>query len=203
MSRHPRSIATSTIWTRAAAGLVRARGGAYAALLIVSLLGLTSSLWHWSSVGRQNAAIAKLQSGEDAGTASASGEVLLARAAFLLDRDRFDEAQSLLDTAKTSAAPPVLSRMLYNQANANVRRAFAAIAASKLDAALPLTRLAKDAYREALRLDPGYWSAKHNYDVAARLMRDFPGYEQDGEEVPPEADVKLWTDLPGVPQGAP
>lgn len=185
--------------------ILRARGPLIATVLIASVAALAWSLWQWHRIERLNAAITSLAAGDDASISNTGhdGEVLLARMNLLLARDRFDDAQAVIDQAKPRASAHVMSRMLYNQANSNVRRAFAAIEASKPDAAIPLTKLAKDAYREALRLDPMLWNGKHNYDVATRLMRDFPGYEQEGEEVPPEAEVKLWTDLPGVPQGAP
>jgi mxaK protein len=192
------------VWERSYAWLYRVRGALLSALLGASLLALAASLWHWHRLSQDNAAIAALQAGADPmARGGEAGEVKLARVNALLMRDRFDDAQAAIDAARPIATPEVMARMLYNQANANVRRAFAAIEAAKPDAAIPLTRLAKDAYREALRLQPMAWDAKHNYDVATRLLRDFPGHEQDGEEVPPEAEVKLWTDLPGVPQGGP
>lgn len=199
----PGARPTKFSWHRIVQQLRRARGPAIAALLVASLTALALSLWQLSEINRQNSLIAALQSGEDTGAKSGGDEVRLARASFLISQDRFEEAQAVIDAAKPTASPRIMSRLLYNQANANVRRAFAAIEGSKHDAAIPLTKLAKDAYREALRLDPMAWNAKFNYDVATRLMRDFPGYEQEGEETPPEADVKLWTDLPGVPQGSP
>lgn len=186
------------------AWLRRMRGPLVVAFLAAAVLALATSIWQWHRLARDNAAITALHAGDDPTPRSGeSGEVALARVNALLQRDRFDDAQAAIDAARPTASSSVMARMLYNQANANVRRAFAAIEASKPDVAIPLTRLAKDAYREALRLEPMAWNAKHNYDVATRLMRDFPGHEQDGEEVPPEAEVKLWTDLPGVPQGAP
>lgn len=190
-----RRLAVSQLW--------RLRGSVIIALLLASLAALAVSLWQLHIITGQNATISALRSGEDAGGSSDPAEVQLARVNFLIARDRFDDAQAVLDATKSTADPHTSSRMLYNQANANIRRAFAAIEGGKHDAAIPLTKLAKDGFREALRLDPMAWNAKHNYDVAARLMRDFPGYEQEGEETPPESDVKLWTDLPGVPQGAP
>jgi mxaK protein len=199
----PTVLPAASLWPVVKRRLRAARGTLIVTLLIGSLAALAYSLALLYSLNRQNAQITALASGEDVGANASAGEVQLARAALLASRDRFDDAQAIVDAAKPTATPHTLSRMLYNQANTNVRRAFAAIEAGKADAAVPLTKLAKDAYREALRLDPASWNAKHNYDVAARLMRDFPGHEQDGEEVPPESDVKLWTDLPGVPQGAP
>lgn len=199
----PIALPSARIWPGLKRRLRAARGTLIVALLLGSLAVLAYSLWQLYSLNRQNAQITALASGEDAGADANAGEVQLARASFLASRDRFDDAQAVVDAAKPTASPHTLSRMLYNQANTNVRRAFAAIEGGKADAAIPLTKLAKDAYREALRLDPQAWNAKYNYDVASRLMRDFPGYEQDCEEVPPESEVKLWTDLPGVPQGAP
>ena len=199
----PIALPSARVWPVVKRRLRAARGSLIVALLLGSLAVLAYSLLQLYSLNRQNAQITALASGEDAGGNASAGEVLLARAAFLSARDRFDDVQAVVDAAKATASPHTLSLMLYNQANTNVRRAFAAIEGGKADAAIPLTKLAKDAYREALRLDPQAWNAKYNYDVASRLMRDFPGYEQDGEEVPPDSDVKLWTDLPGVPQGAP
>lgn len=200
---HTGQLSTPRTWKYFVHHLKPLRGPLIVALLIGSLAALAFFLCQLHDLNRQNADIAALQAGEDAGASASSGEVRLARASFLIARDRFDEAQAVVDAAKPTASPHVMSRMLYNQGNADVRRAFAAIEGGKHDAAIPLTKLAKDAYREALRLDPMFWNAKHNYDVATRLMRDFPGYEQEGEETPPETDAKLWTDLPGVPQGAP
>ncbi|MDO9381765.1 MAG: hypothetical protein Q7T86_02785 [Hyphomicrobiaceae bacterium] len=199
----PVVLPAANVWLGLKRRLRAARGSLIVALLLGSLAMLAYSLWQLYELNWQNAQITALASGEDAGANASAGEVQLARAAFLAARNRFDDAQAVVDAAKLTAKPHTLSRMLYNQANTNVRRAFAAIEAGKADAAIPLTKLAKDAYREALRLDPQAWNAKYNYDVASRLMRDFPGHEQDGEEVPPESEVKLWTDLPGVPQGAP
>lgn len=203
MHVHPIEPAGASVWSRLIAVVRRYRGLLIAALLVASVAALISSLWTLHRLNQQNAAIAALQAGDETAAEPQSSAVALARVNFLIARDRFDDAQVVVDAAKSGAAPHAMSRMLYNQANANVRRAFAAVEASKPDAAIPLIKLAKDAYREALRLEPDFWNAKHNLDVATRLMRDFPGHEQEGEEVPPDAEVKLWTDLPGVPQGAP
>lgn len=180
----------------------RLRGPSLAAALIASVAILGYFLWHLRDATDQNALISQIEAGADTGKTDGHGEVRLSRLNFLLERDRFDEAQAVVDSARSSVAPDILARMLYNQANSNIRRAFAAIEQAKPDAAIPLTKLAKDNYREVLRLNPTYWDAKHNFDVASRLMRDFPGYEQDGEDQP-EGDTKLWTDLPGVPRGSP
>ena len=180
----------------------RLRGPALMLALILSTALLGYAVWRYLEARNQNEIIAQIKAGTDTGKTDGHGQVQLARLNFLLARDRFDEAQAVVDAARARVEADVLADMLYNQANANIRRAFAAIEQAKPDAAIPLTKLAKDNYREALRLNPEFWNAKHNFDVASRLMRDFPGYEQDGEDQP-EAETKLWTDLPGVPRGSP
>jgi mxaK protein len=134
--------------------------------------------------------------------ASAAPAVLEARAHFLLTRDRLDEAQPLLDQAALRAPDPVHARMLYNIGNARLRAALASIEQGHYDRAIPLVALAKSDYRSALRINPQDWDARHNLDVAMRLVRDLPTAEGegDGDEKPP---AKLWTDLPGVPKGLP
>ncbi|MCC7250899.1 MAG: hypothetical protein IT540_03380 [Hyphomicrobium sp.] len=183
----------------------KVRTPALAALLVASVAALAVLTWRIYEVRRDNAIIAALKAGDDipVDPRGASGEVLLARSAFLLHTDRRDEAQALLDASSGVVDAKLRARLLYNHANARIRDAIAAIERADNDKAIPLTRLAKDEYRLALRLDPDAWDIKYNYDVAMRIVRDFPGYEQEGEEVPPDAPKRLWTDLPGVPRGLP
>lgn len=176
-----------------------------AVLLVASLTALAVLTWRIAEVRRDNAVIAALKAGDDVAVdfRAASGEVLFARSAFLLARDREEDAQTLLDASSSMSDPKLRARLLYNHANARIRHAISAIERGDQDRAIPLTRLAKDEYRLALRLDPEAWDIKFNYDVAMRIVRDFPGYEMEGEEVPPDAPKRLWTDLPGVPRGLP
>lgn len=176
-----------------------------AAALAASVVALGLLTWRLHEVRRDNDIIAALKAGDDIAIdpRTASDEVLIARSEFLLARDRRDEAQVLLDASSGMADPQLRARLVYNHANARIRDAIAAVERGDNDKAIPLTRLAKDEYRLALRLDPAAWDVKFNYDVAMRIVRDFPGYESDGEEPPPDAPTKLWTDLPGVPKGLP
>jgi mxaK protein len=187
------------------AAVKKVRTVALVTALIASLIGLGASSWRLYEVRHDNATIAALRRGDDVPVEArgASGEVLVARSHFLLNRDRLEEAQSLVDSSAVISDPRLRARLLYNHANARVRTAIAAVERSDLDKAIPLTRLAKDEYRLALRLDPTAWDIKYNFDVAMRIVRDFPGYEQEGEDVPPDAPKRLWTDLPGVPKGLP
>jgi mxaK protein len=88
-------------------------------------------------------------------------------------------------------------------ANARMRASIKAIEQGNFDRATPLVALAKSEYRAVLGLEPGNWDAKHNLDVAMRLVRDLPRAEGEDEAGKDEPPAKLWTDLPGVPKGLP
>lgn len=168
---------------------------------LVLALWLGARLW---VVERDNALIASLASGHDlAVSAEDPPELVFARLHFLLSRDRLDEAQPLLNQLAGGTERRLAVAALYDMANARLRVAFDHLESNRIDPAIPLVRLAKDNYRRALTLDPGFWDGKYNLDVAMRLVRDFPQIELEGEELPPEAVKKLWTDLPGLPQGLP
>lgn len=176
-----------------------------AAGLALSVGALAYLSWLVYEARRDNRTIVALERGDDIGVdvRRVSGEVMAARLHYLLARDRIDEAQVIVDASSRIVDAPLRARLLYNHANARVRQAIGMVGRGHVDKAIPVTTLAKDEYRLALRLDPAAWDIKHNYDVAMRIVRDFPGYEREGEEVPPDAPKRLWTDLPGVPRGAP
>jgi mxaK protein len=187
------------------AGLRKIRTAALSMALIISAGALATLTWRIHEVRRDNATIAALEAGDEVAVdvRTASDEGLVARAHFLQKRDRRDEAQALVDASSRMSDPKLRARLLYNHANARIRDAIAAVERADTDKAVPLTRLAKDEYRLALRLDPEAWDIKYNFDVAMRIVRDFPGYETEGEEPPPDAPTRLWTDLPGIPKGLP
>ena len=153
---------------------------------------------------RANTDIVGLASGHDVTVApDVRPELLFARLVFLTTRDRFDEAQPLVNRIATSGAPRIAAAALYDLANGRLRVAIGHLESNDIDPAVPLVRLAKEGYRRALTVDPGFWDAKYNLDVAMRLVRDFPQIETSGEEIPPDAAKRLWTDLPGIPRGLP
>lgn len=177
---------------------------------VVLPLGLVAALvWTlvagWTLYERfgERRTIADLMRGRDVKPAGgASAAVLFARGHYLLARDLIDEGQGLARPIAEGGDPALSARFLYDLGNARMRRAIAALEASKIDPAIPEVRLAKEAYRAALLADPELWDARYNLDVAMRLVRDFPELERQGEETkaPPK---KLWTELPGLPRGLP
>lgn len=134
----------------------------------------------------------------------ARDEVLLARADFLLRLDRLDDAQAWVDEVSPSVAPATRAQLFYNLANARLRSAFVLIQRGEIDVAASNVRLAKDGYRQALKIDPADWNAKYNLEVAMRLVRDFPQMQGEVfEDAPSEMPKRLWTDLPRQPRGLP
>lgn len=136
---------------------------------------------------------------------SAAPEALLARALFLIRRDRLEDAEALGPAlmALRERRPEIAAGYLHSLAAARLRRAFARIADNAGDLAIPEVNLAKAALRAALTIDPGYWDAKINLEIAMRLVRDFPREGEDGVEDPENQPRNVWSDLPGMPRGAP
>ncbi|WP_245270906.1 hypothetical protein [Beijerinckia mobilis] len=175
-----------------------------ATLLAVSLGALIFFGQALISHNADNQLIDTLLSGHDITIADhAMPEVLFARAQFLMTHNKLDEAQSLVDKLDHGADTPLLTAAQYNLANARLRKAFDFIENTRIDQAEPLVNLARAGYRRSLGIDPEFWDARYNLDVAMRLIRDFPGYEKTlGDEMVAKPK-ELWTDLPGKPKGLP
>ena len=162
------------------------------------------SVLMWRSVVDTNAAIADLQAGRDLQVdLDARPELLIARIWFLTRRDDVDRARPFVEALDRRDGDEVKARGHFLLANALLRKAMGRIERGELDGAGPLVTLAKREYRLTLQLVPEFWDAKYNFDVAARLVRDFPEFERkSGDEL--FADPKkLWTDIPGAPKGLP
>ncbi len=190
----------------------RVLGSLYAArvvlmwfLLALGLALTIASGWRWYADTRDNATIKALAAGDNVAIdpERASPAVLFARAYYLLWRDRIDEAQILVDQANFRADKKTRVAMLYDAGNTRLRASFEAIERGKFDKATSFVNLAKEDYNQALRLDPQAWDVKYNLDVAARLVRDLPQIAPSEEPLQQEPRKDLWSDLPGVPRGAP
>lgn len=176
-------------------------------LLSLSLLAAALGvIWFGHAVwadARDNAAIRSLAGGRDvAPRRDADPRVIYARALYMALRDRTEEAQALLPDLAT-ASPALRSWTHYAIANSRMRAGFERIETAALDDAIPEINLAKISYREALWAVPDSMDAKINLDLAMRLVRDLPRPEQEANDDEEEPPRRLWTDLPGLPRGAP
>lgn len=173
------------------------------AVLILALAVMAVTGVRMALNANANRTIAALASGRDVPVAlDAPDRLLLARAHFLMIRDRLDEAQPLVDRLAASGSPLAVAG-LYDLANARLAAAVSLLEKTEIDPAVPQVRLAKAGYRAALVRAPDFWDAKYNLDIAMRLVRDFPQIEQEQQDEAQETPKRLWTDLPGLPKGLP
>ncbi|MBQ0958517.1 hypothetical protein KAK06_06050 [Ideonella sp. 4Y11] len=89
----------------------------------------------------------------------------------------------------------------FNGANALMRQAVALRDAGQADAAYPMVELAKEAYRELLRQDPGDDAARYNLERALRLNpeEDAPDLSAAG----PARGERAATTMRAISQGLP
>lgn len=174
------------------------------ALLAVALVALAVSGGQLVAGLHNNRMIGDLTIGRDLEVEDYhAAETQFARSYFLLVRDRLEEAQRLVGRVAEGGDKGLLAAVHYDLANAYLRTAFRLLEGQQVDPAIPLIRLAKASYRQALMLDPDFWDAKHNLDVAMRLIRDFPQVEHHAKDEPTTRPKQLWTELPGLPKGLP
>lgn len=176
-------------------------------LLLAVLLSAAAAVCatlQWREAVITDDEISALRAGRDRPVASdAAPELLLAQIEFLAKRDDVGSARTMVDTLDRPGRETLAAKGRYVLGNALLRRGFDLIERGDLDGAGPLINLAKREYRRALWLAPSYWDAKFNFDVAARLIRDYPAFEQENGDVLEAEPKKLWTDVPGVPKGLP
>ena len=198
------SLATLSLWDRAKGLWRKSRSSLLVLAASASAVDTTYGALQWRDAIIVNDEILALRAGRDTPVATdAAPELLLARIEFLSKRDEIDSARMLLDTLDRAGRAELAAKGRYALGNALLRRAFDLIERGELDGAGPFVNLSKRAYRRALQLAPSYWDAKFNFDVATRLIRDYPSFEQEGGDVLESEPKKLWTDVPGVPQGLP
>lgn len=97
-------------------------------------------------------------------------ELRFARAAALAASG--DHAAALEQWRGLQADTPLGQSARYNAANALMREAARLRATPQPGQAVPMIELAKETYREILRLDPGRWDARYNLERAQRLLPD-------------------------------
>ncbi|WP_413205740.1 hypothetical protein [Rhodospirillum sp. A1_3_36] len=195
---------------RLAHGLVN-RSGVVLEAGLLSLLGVAlAGVLFWGGGAVQAGLDAKRMQGLAAGRDLPAGEgdapaVLRARARFLLERDRLDEAEALVEPITRTGAPALVAAFFRDLGDARLKAAFRGMEDGNLDESVPQVRLAKEAYRRSLALRPNDVPTKVNLDLAMRLVRDFPRSETTGaDEAEPRTQPKsLWTELPGMPEGLP
>jgi mxaK protein len=161
---------------------------ALAALAVLAALDFHA----WSTAQRWNRVIAAL---EVSGTAVESGtlehaapaEARFALALAIERRGEVAPAVALLrEVAQTR--PDLAPAALYDAANALLREGQRIGLAEDAGQALPFVELAKETYREVLRIDPDVWDARFNLERALRIAPE--GDADSDEELPMPADAE-------------
>jgi mxaK protein len=119
-----------------------------------------------------------------------------ARFAFALAMARNGEiapaVASLREVAQ--ARDDLAAAALYDAANALLREGQRIGLAENPGQALPLVELAKETYREVLRLDPELWDARFNLERALRIAPEGDADSEDSQPRPADAEEAATTD---------
>lgn len=178
-------------------------------LTLVLVAALACAVWaalQWHAVSGAAAAIEELAAGHDPTLergGDASPEVRLGQALQLARAGREQDAQDLLDYLASHGGSEVRRLAFYNLGNLRLRQALAKLETGSAEHAVPLVDMAKGSYRQALALGPEFWDGKYNLELAMRLLPEMDRISNGEDELPPEAQKKIWTGVPGFPRGLP
>ncbi|MEW6438598.1 MAG: MxaK protein [Pseudomonadota bacterium] len=181
----------------------RIRTVALVALVIVLALATAAAFAIWARDAGRNRTIAGLADNHDIAVAqNAAPKLLFARAYFLITHRRLDDAQAMTSLFDLRGNDKARADLHYDLGNGRLLAAFDKIDSADFDAAGALVGLAQEDYIEAMRLNPDDWDARYNFDVAARLVRQYPSFTNypDPRRAGPRP---IWTELPNVPRGEP
>ncbi|CAG0997722.1 mxaK protein [Methylophilaceae bacterium] len=150
----------------------------------------------------------KLQAGKLHGNDSA--DAVFADAIYWGKRGDMQKALALYAQAASADNPVIRKSAYYNSANLYLREASSLLDEKGLEAwdqASALLSMAKESYREALRLEPGWHEAKYNYELALRLSPIFEGKssvkKNEEDELETGEFIEGWPSIPGFPRGMP
>jgi len=90
----------------------------------------------------------------------------------------------------------------YNSANLLLRQAVVVRAGPQPGTAIALIELAKESYRDVLRIDPGHWDARYNLERAQRLLADLDEVEGEPADSQRQAE-RAATTMRGYSPGLP
>ncbi len=175
-------------------------------LLMICALLVCAQLGKIYRIHRENQWLLELTAGHDIAVdklVNASLQVRLARAVYLRQKLRYNDALDTLSLIVGQGDSQLQAQSRYNLGNVYLKQAMAEVEAGRINQAMPLLSLAKQAYRQALTLDSGFWDAKYNLELAMRLLPEFDRISQSEADDDAAKPSQLWATLPGFPRGLP
>ena len=171
--------------------------------LFATVLAVLAALIVWDfralvAAQRWNLAIANLQNdatgqGPEALERGAPAEARFAFALAMARNGEIAPAVALLRQV-AQARDDLTAAALYDAANALLREGQRIGLAESAGQALPLVELAKETYREVLRLDPEAWDARFNLERALRIAPEGEADADEGSPMPADAEEAATTD---------
>lgn len=137
-------------------------------------LKTTITLWQQSQI---EAFIAEPTAFE---TTPDAPQAYFAKAAQLEAEQQHDAALDELTKVLGSGDKTLMPLAYFNRGNINLREALTMTASDGRQ--IPLVELAKQDYRSALALDPKFWDARYNLEVALRMVSEDPDSGPDFEK---------------------
>lgn len=173
--------------------LIRRHSTKWLAILfaVIMLLGIAHELRSFAQVSRFNALLrqgAYIQAERD----TPHGEFAFAYG--LQQEGKFTEALQSYSKAGTND-PSLVRKVMFNTGNLYMQRALTLLDEETRDLAIPLIELAKENYRQLLRMDSRDWHAKYNLEHALYLLPE-TGEQEIDEDIMPERSPRALTAAP-------
>jgi mxaK protein len=178
-------------------------------VLLISFLSLLGMLWSGTALYKAKQYHHHLHNHTLQN--NVADDAIFADAVYWVKQGNNEKALKLYAQAISSPDLNIRKTANYNMANIYLREANKLLETTGLeswDKVTPLLSMAKEGYREALRLDPDWVNAKYNYELALRIAPTIESKHsrqtpEDEELKDQESAPEGWPAIPGFPRGMP
>ena len=158
----------------------------FAVSALIAAAAAATFAWQWQQGEHLNAAIARSAQGDAAVGDDETPEVELIRAQLLSGSGATEAAIKTYKTLASNQRNDIREAALLNLGNLYLRQALQN-GAAEAPRFMPLIELAKQSYRNLLRINSQDWDARYNLEQALRLAPEFDDVTaDDGESLVPK-----------------